>query len=248
MKRGAFTVARQAGAAAGSTTVNPEVGRHGIPRGYQQPHYTEPQPPQQQPQQLYPSSRNQEQRGIPIHRLQQAASATSNSSSDNASKNRLARGTPPPLHEPYDRFSSSSISSEPPGIATAPPIPTIGFPSSPALPPPPPPAAFQSSARSSSLRSVPIRKVSGKPPPYCGIGLGFERGERGCIVTSLEPGSAAAAGGQIEVGDFFKFAAGKDVSSLRVEDIRKLLLGPVGTKVTIVVLKRRLNWAPLEVL
>lgn len=71
-----------------------------------------------------------------------------------------------------------------------------------------------------SIRRVSIRQATGKEPPYCGIGLFFERGKRGCMVSGLEPGGAAAAGGQIEIGDFFNTVAGQDVSTLPTEQIR----------------------------
>eukprot|EP00960_Hanusia_phi_P025226 741132-Hanusia_phi.AAC.5 len=100
--------------------------------------------------------------------------------------------------------------------------------------------------RNSMARSKPIREAA-KEVPYCGIGIEFVRSKFGCTVVSVKEGSAADAVGTVEVGDCFLKVDGRDVQDMSLSDIRKLLLGPVGTMVRITILRKRLNWAMQEI-
>ena len=101
--------------------------------------------------------------------------------------------------------------------------------------------------RVQSIRSAAGRKGFGAQAPYCGVGIEYVLDYRkggGCLVTGIARGSVAEQVGAFEVGDYLWKVDGTELKGLRNEAIRSLLTGPVGTKVEITVLKKRLQWAP----
>jgi hypothetical protein len=74
----------------------------------------------------------------------------------------------------------------------------------------------------------------GLQPQIAGVGLFFVQRINGtCIVDEIIPGSSVAADGRIRVGDMLLSVDGLPVSGKDLAEIRNMIVGPIGTKVSL---------------